>query len=66
MQDGQKSGEGPLSSDELDQDRSASGTTIRQGDAPGHTLPKSESDPSETSSDSASSGTIPGIVPPPD
>lgn len=66
MQGAEKRGSGPLSSDELEQDREESGTTLRQGDSAGHTVPESERDPTEADSGQARTGTLSGTILPPD
>jgi hypothetical protein len=64
MQDPNKSGEGPLSSKELERDLTDGGATLPQEVAPGHLLPESERDPTETGS--GRSGGVAGTILPPD
>lgn len=56
--------EGPLSSQELERDRASSdsGTMLTESDAPGHTLPASESDSAATRDEDKGSETVPGPI----
>lgn len=57
----------PLESEQVNRDKWRGGETlIPSSDAPGHTLPESESDRATDQNEGGSGQAAPGVIPPPD
>jgi hypothetical protein len=65
MQGSEKTGEGPLSSEELEHDEQG-GATLSQEQAAGHTIPESERDAAAAEGGAAGPRPISGTMLPPD
>lgn len=66
MQGSEKTGEGPLSSEELEEDLTEGGASLSEEDAPRHTIPDSERDTAGAEGGVAGPRPISGTMLPPD